>query len=72
MFAIVHEIVDRRGMDHSRWRFGVVNQAAPRPDVGSRRHRQARRGEYPNIVFNAILGILAAFVTYGRFVLEPF
>jgi hypothetical protein len=23
-------------------------------------------------LFNAILGILAAFVTYGRFVLEPF
>jgi len=41
-------------------------------EVGSRRHRKARRGEYPNIVFNAILGILAAFVACGRFVLEPF
>jgi uncharacterized membrane protein YphA (DoxX/SURF4 family) len=32
----------------------------------------ARRGETPNIAFTAILGILAAFVAYGRFVLEPF
>jgi len=31
----------------------------------------ATRREYPNIVFNAVLGLLAAFVAYGRFVLEP-
>ena|SRR2546425_7793917 len=31
----------------------------------------ATRREYPNIVFNAALGLVAAFVAYGRFVLEP-
>jgi hypothetical protein len=31
-----------------------------------------REGEVPNIVFNAILGILALAVAYGRLVLEPF
>lgn len=30
-----------------------------------------RTGEVPNIVFNVILGALAASVAYGRFVLEP-
>jgi hypothetical protein len=31
-----------------------------------------RRGnEVPNIVFNIILGVLAAVVAYGRFVVEP-
>lgn len=30
-----------------------------------------RPGEAPNIVINAILGILALVVAYGRFVLEP-
>lgn len=29
------------------------------------------RHEYPNIVINLILGLLAAFVAYGRFVLVP-
>ena len=29
------------------------------------------RGEYPNIVFNLILGALAAFVAYGRWVIAP-
>lgn len=29
------------------------------------------RREYPNIVFNLILFALAAFVTYGRFVVAP-
>lgn len=29
------------------------------------------RHEYPNIVINVILGALAAFVAYGRFVLVP-
>ena len=33
----------------------------------------ARRGhEVPNIAFNAILGVLAAIIAYGRSVLEPF
>jgi hypothetical protein len=30
------------------------------------------RRENPNIVFNAVLLVLAAFVAYGRFVLAPF
>ncbi len=30
-----------------------------------------RRKEYPNIVFNLVLGALAAFVAYGRFVVVP-
>jgi len=30
------------------------------------------RGEYRNIVLNAVLGILAAVVAYGRYVLAPF
>jgi hypothetical protein len=30
-----------------------------------------RHGEVQNAVFNIILGVLAAFVAYGRFVLEP-
>lgn len=30
------------------------------------------RREMPNIVFNAILGLLAAFVAWGRFVAAPF
>ncbi len=29
------------------------------------------RGEYPNIVFTLILGALAAFVAYGRWVIAP-
>ena len=29
------------------------------------------RGEYPNIVFNLILGALAAFVAYGRWRMAP-
>ncbi len=29
------------------------------------------RKEYPNIVFNLVLGALAAFVAYGRFVAVP-
>lgn len=29
------------------------------------------RREYPNIVFNLVLLVLAAFVAYGRFVLQP-
>lgn len=29
------------------------------------------RHEYPNIAINVILGLLAAFVAYGRFVLVP-
>src|SRR5262245_11509843 len=29
------------------------------------------RGEYPNIVTNLILGALAAFVAYGRWVIAP-
>jgi len=32
----------------------------------------ARRGELPNIALNAILGLLAAFVAWGRFVAVPF
>jgi uncharacterized membrane protein len=32
----------------------------------------ARRGELPNIALNAILGLLAAFVAWGRFVAFPF
>ena len=32
----------------------------------------AMRREYPNIVLNAILGAVALFVAYGRFVLVPF
>ena len=31
-----------------------------------------RRGEMPNIVLNAILGLLAAFVAWGRFIAAPF
>jgi uncharacterized membrane protein len=31
-----------------------------------------RPGEGPNIVLNAVLGIVAAFIAYGRLVLEPF
>lgn len=30
------------------------------------------RREYPNIVFNLVLLVLAAFVAYGRFVVVPF
>jgi hypothetical protein len=30
------------------------------------------RREYPNIVFNAILGVLSALIAYGRFVVSPF
>ncbi len=30
-----------------------------------------RRQEYPNIIFNLILLVMAAFVAYGRFVLVP-
>jgi uncharacterized membrane protein YphA (DoxX/SURF4 family) len=30
-----------------------------------------RRGEYPSLVMRAVLLVLAAFVTYGRFVLVP-
>ncbi len=30
-----------------------------------------QRREYPNVVINAVLGLLALFVAYGRFVLEP-
>ncbi|MBX3028783.1 MAG: DoxX family protein [Chloroflexi bacterium] len=30
-----------------------------------------QRREYPNIIINAVLGALALFVAYGRFVLEP-
>lgn len=30
-----------------------------------------RRGEMPNIVLNAILGLLAAFVAWGRFIAFP-
>lgn len=29
------------------------------------------RHEYPNIVFNAILGVLVAVIAYGRFVVSP-
>lgn len=32
----------------------------------------ARRGERPNIAFNAILGVMALAIAFGRFVLEPF
>jgi uncharacterized membrane protein len=31
-----------------------------------------RHGEAPNIAFNVVLGLVAAFVAYGRFILEPF
>jgi uncharacterized membrane protein len=31
-----------------------------------------RSGELPNIVLNVILGAIAAFIAYGRYVLEPF
>jgi uncharacterized membrane protein len=31
-----------------------------------------RSGELPNIAFNIILGAIAAFIAYGRYVLEPF
>lgn len=30
-----------------------------------------RSGETPNIAFNAILGVLALAVAYGRFIIEP-
>lgn len=30
------------------------------------------RREYPNIVLNLVLLVLAAFVAYGRFVAQPF
>ena len=30
-----------------------------------------QRREYVNVVFNVVLGLLALFVAYGRFVLEP-
>jgi len=30
-----------------------------------------RRGEMPDIVLNAILGLLAAFVAWGRFIAFP-
>jgi hypothetical protein len=30
-----------------------------------------RPGELPNVVFNVVPGLLALFVAYGRFVLEP-
>jgi uncharacterized membrane protein YphA (DoxX/SURF4 family) len=30
-----------------------------------------RPNELPNVLFNAVLGLLALFVAYGRFVLEP-
>ncbi len=29
------------------------------------------RREFPNIVFNAILGVLSALIAYGRFVVSP-
>lgn len=29
------------------------------------------RREYPNIVFNAIVGVLVAVIAYGRFVVSP-
>jgi len=32
----------------------------------------ARRGEMTNIAFNAILGVVALAVAYGRFFVEPF
>jgi hypothetical protein len=31
-----------------------------------------REGETMNAVSNAVIGLVAAFVAYGRFVLEPF
>jgi uncharacterized membrane protein len=31
-----------------------------------------RQGETPNMAFNVVLGLIAAFVAYGRFFLEPF
>ena len=31
-----------------------------------------RPGEAPNIVFNVVLGLVAAVVAYGRFFVEPF
>ena len=31
-----------------------------------------RGGETPNMAFNVVLGLVAAFVAYGRFVLDPF
>ena len=31
----------------------------------------ARRREFPNIALNAILGLLAAFVAWGRFIAFP-
>lgn len=31
-----------------------------------------RPGETMNAIFNVVLGLVAAFVAYGRFVLEPF
>jgi uncharacterized membrane protein YphA (DoxX/SURF4 family) len=39
--------------------------------VGAMVYHLPRR-ENPNIVFNAVLLVLAAFVAYGRFVLAPF
>jgi hypothetical protein len=31
-----------------------------------------RPGEVPNVVFNVVLGLVAAFIAYGRIVLVPF
>lgn len=31
-----------------------------------------RSGEGPNIVLNVVLGVIAAFIAYGRFVVAPF
>ena len=31
-----------------------------------------RRGEYPNMIINLVLLVMALFVAYGRFVLVPF
>lgn len=31
-----------------------------------------QRREYPAVIVNLVLGLLAAFVAYGRFILEPF
>ena len=31
-----------------------------------------RRGEYPNVIANIVLLVLALFVAYGRFILLPF
>ncbi len=31
-----------------------------------------RPGERPNVAFNMVLGVIAAFIAYGRYVTEPF